>query len=91
MPLTTTKIFDYLNKNELAHQVHIRNDEIIFYHWNRNMTDLIKSVVLHNDKIEQVYYSRNIIPMLYTFMNSGIVNDFTGAEKYVRDKRIYAR
>lgn len=85
--LTVTKIFEYLSKNDLAHQVHIRNDEIVFYHWNRNMTDLVTSVILRENRIEQIYYSRSVVPMLYTFMNSSVENDLDGTEKFIRDKR----
>ena len=83
-----TDLFNYLSKLELAHQVHFRNnDEFVFYHWNRNMTDLEVSVVIKHGKIERVEYNRSVIPRVYLMMNDDFTNDFTEEHKFTRDKR----
>lgn len=86
--MNALEIFKYLNRLHLADQVHVRDgDQMVFYHWNRAMSDLIPSVVIQGDKIEQVYYPRSIVPRLYLIMNDKVENNFTMEEGYIRDKR----
>jgi len=85
--ISLKNIFIYLNKVRLADQIHIRDQEIVIYHWNRSMTDLNPSLIIHAGRIEQIYHPRSIVPKLYLAMNYNIVNDLDGTEGYVRDKR----
>jgi hypothetical protein len=91
MGFKITKIFESLQNKGLAAQVHMYHDETIIYHWNRNMTDLIQAVRVRGNKIEQVYYSRTIMPLAYSLINEEINIDLTGKEAFVRDKRKYAK
>ena len=91
MTFKLSKIFETLQKANLGDQVHLYRDEVIVYHWNRNMTDLVQSVRIRGNKIEQVYYSRSIMPLVYRLINEEIDNDFTGEEPFVRDKRRYVK
>lgn len=85
--ITVKSIFGYLQKSKMADQIHIRDQEIVIYYWNRNMTDLIPAVIIHDSRIEQIYQPRSVVPKLYLYMNIEVVNDLDGTEGYVRDKR----
>ena len=85
--ISLKNIFGYLQKIGLADQIHIRNQEIVIYHWNKAMSDLNPSIVIHAGRIEQIYEPRSVVPKLYLAMNYDIVNDLDGTEGYVRDKR----
>lgn len=88
MALKVTQLFGHLNKIGLADQIHLReNDEIIFYHWNNSMTDLIPSLSIKRGLIERHYYPRSIVPLLYKATNTEIINDLTEEHQFVRDKR----
>ena len=84
-----TELFNTLNRLGLAHQVHLReNEQIVFYHWNRAMSDLVPSVTLQRGKIEKAHYPRTVMPRIYLMMNYDFENDFVLSEhKFVRDKR----
>ena len=85
--ISVKAIFAYLQKVRMADQIHIRNQEIVIYYWNRNMTDLIPSAVIRDNRIEQLYQPRSVVPKLYLYINAEVVNDLDGIEGYVRDKR----
>jgi len=85
------ELYKYLNKIGLCDQIHLRDSEIVFYHWNRNKSDLIPTLSLHGTKIEQIYYSRSVAPLLYVYVNIEIENDLKEEDKFVRDKRINGR
>ena len=88
MKKNMTELFELLNKNKLADQVHFRDgDQVVFYHWNRGMTDLIPSLTLQRGKIEKFHYNRIVMPRIYIMANIDFVNDFTAEHKYTRDKR----
>ena len=88
MQMNMTDLFAILSKLELAHQVHIRDGgQFVFYHWNRNMTDLIPSLTIQNGKIEQFHYNRHVMPRVWLIANYDFINDFTEENKYTRDKR----
>jgi hypothetical protein len=80
-------IYGYLQKTGMADQIHIRNQEIVIYYWNRTLSDLIPAVAIHAGRIEQIYQPRSITPKLYLAMNYEVINDLDGTEGYVRDKR----
>lgn len=84
-----TELFEYLNKIGLAHQVHLRdNTQIVFYHWNKAMSDLLPSVTLQRNKVERLHYPRSTMPRLYIMVNYDFENDFDlSVHKFVRDKR----
>lgn len=83
--MKATEIYSYLNKLGLADQVHLRKDnQIVFYHWNQIMSDLIPSLTVANGRIEKMYYGRTFIPKMYAFTNVEIENDFTD-EQYIRN------
>ena len=84
-----TELFNILNRLGLAHQVHLReNDQIVFYHWNRAMSDLVPSATLQRGKIEKLHYPRSVIPRIYLIVNYDFENDFDlNQHKFVRDKR----
>ena len=90
MGFNLLQIFESLRKLELADQLHIYHDEYIIYHWNRNKTNLIPSLRIKGNKIEQVYYSRYVTPLIYRFINEPIEDNLTGEEGFIRDKRRYA-
>lgn len=86
--MTTSSIFEYLNKLGLADQVHFRNDEqIMFYHWNKAISDLIPSLLIKSNRIEKIYYQRAIMPKIYALANQVFENDLTTDDKFVRDFR----
>lgn len=85
------EIYKHLNKIGLCDQIHLRDNETVFYHWNRNKSDLIPTLSLHGTKIEQIYYSRSVAPLLYAYVNIEIENDLTNEDKFVRDKRTNGR
>ena len=85
------ELYKYLNKIGLCDQIHLRDNETVFYHWNRNKSDLIPTLSLHEKRVEQVYYSRSVAPLLYFYINSDIENDLTSEDKFVRDKRTNGR
>jgi len=88
MEYKMTDLFAILSKLELAHQVHFRDgNQFVFYHWNRNMTDLIPSLTIQNGRIEQLNYNRHIMPRVWVMANYEFINDFTEEHKYTRDKR----
>lgn len=89
LAIKTTQIFGYLNKLGLADQVHFYDgEEIIFYHWNRAISDLILSVSIKNGLIERIDYPRMVIPLIYKMVNTKIENDLNTEEyKFTRDKR----
>jgi len=88
MKKNMTELFELLNKNKLADQVHFRNGEqFVFYHWNRNMTDLVPSLTIQKGKIEQFNYNRHVMPRVWLMANHEFINDFTEEHKYIRDKR----
>ena len=84
-----TELFNILSRLGLAHQVHLReNDQIVFYHWNRAMSDLVPSVTLQRNKIERLHYPRSVMPRVYLIVNYEFENDFDlEKDKFVRDKR----
>ena len=86
--MNTLELFNYLNKLGLADQVHLRSGgEIVYYHWNRGMTDLIPSVTLKDNRIEKLYYARTFMPKVFILANHSFTNNFTEEHKFVRDKR----
>jgi len=88
MKKNMTELFELLNKNKLADQVHFRNGEqVVFYHWNKGMSDLIPSITLQRGKIEKFHYNRLAMPRVYIMANYDFINDFTEENKYIRDKR----
>ena len=88
MKKNMTELFELLNKKKLADQVHFRDgNQIVFYHWNTNMTDLIPSLTIQNGRIEQLNYNRHIMPRVWVMANYEFINDFTEEHKYTRDKR----
>ena len=83
-----TDLFIILNKMKLADQVHFRDgDQVVFYHWNRGMSDLIPSLTIQRNKIEKFHYSRAGMPRIYIMANYEFINDFTEEHKFTRDKR----
>lgn len=74
--LTTMEAYFYLSKKELCHQVHYFNDEIIFYHWNAVGSQLIESLIVKNNKIHKIGYSRDIVPALYQNINAEVIDNF---------------
>lgn len=83
-----TELFEILNKMKLADQVHFRDsNQVVFYHWNRGMTDLVPSLTLQRGKIEKFHYNRTIMPRVYIMANYEFINDFTEEHKFTRDKR----
>lgn len=85
--MKVTEIFNYLNKIGLADQIHLRNNnQIVFYHWNRAMSELIPSLTLQDNRVEKYYYSRSFIPKLYTLGATFIENDLKN-EEFIRDYR----
>lgn len=88
MAFTIKSIFGYLKKYAEADIIHIRENEIVMYKWkNERQTDLVPVLSMHNNLIEQIYYPRSIVPLLYKGINIVIGNDLTGEEPYVRDMR----
>lgn len=89
MALNATQIYVYLNKIGLAHQVHFRDgNELVFYHWNRARSDLIPSLTIRGERIENFNYPRSIIPLAYRAANTRIINDLDPEKHgYVRDMR----
>lgn len=88
MGLKIMQLYVYLNKIGLADQIHLRNQEIIFYHWNSIQSDLIKSLVIRNNLIEQITYPRSIVPLLYRAINTELENDLNIEKfKFIKDKR----
>jgi len=87
-----TELFEILNKMKLADQVHFRDGEqIVFYHWNRGMSDLIPSLTIQKGRIERFHYNRAGMPRIYIMANYDFINDFTEEHKYIRDKRAKTR
>ena len=83
-----TELFELLNKMKLADQVHFRNgDQVVFYHWNRGMTDLVPSLTLQRGRIEKFHYNRSAMPVIYIMANYEFIEDFTEENKYTRNKR----
>ena len=86
--MKTSDIYEYLNKLGLADQVHLRKgDQIVFYHWNKAMSDLIPSIMLQGNRIEKLYYQRSLMPKVYAFANQTFENDLTTSQEFVRDFR----
>lgn len=87
--MTTTEIFKYLNGIGLADQVHYRDgDQIVYYHWNKTMTDLVASLTLEGGRIERIYYPRKVTPKLYLVAARVIEDDFIGQNfDFIRDYR----
>lgn len=84
---TTSEIFRYLNSMGLADQVHYRDGgQIVFYHWNKTMTDLVASLTLENGRIERMYYPRKVMPKIYLISARVIEDNFQG-EDFIRDYR----
>lgn len=85
--MKATEVFDYLKRIKLADQVHFReNGQIVFYHWNIGMTDLVPSLTLENGRIEKIYYPRKVMPWIYIITTNTIENDFT-TQEFLRDYR----
>lgn len=84
-----TELFELLNKRDLAHQVHLRgNEQMVFYHWNRAMSDLVPCLTMQGNRIEKIHYPRTVMPRIYLLVNKEFENDFDlKVHKYVRDKR----
>jgi len=88
MEKNMTELFEMLNKIELADQVHFRdNDQVVFYHWNRGMSDLIPSLTLQKGRIEKFHYNRTAMPIVYKMANYDFIDDFNEGHKYTRNKR----
>lgn len=82
-----TEIFRYLNKLGLADQIHLRvGNQVVFYHWNKGMTDLLPTLTIENNRIEKMYYARKFMPKLYALTHLEITNDLKD-EEFVRDHR----
>lgn len=85
--MKATEIYTYLNKVGLADQVHLRKgNQMVFYHWNRAMTELIPSLTIQDNRIEKMYYARAFMPKIYAFVNLEVENDFTN-QQFLRDYR----
>lgn len=85
--MKVTEIYKYLNKLGLADQVHLRNgNQIVFYHWNKGMTDLEPTLTIENNRIEKMYYARKIMPKMYVLTHLDIENDLAN-EEFIRDYR----
>lgn len=85
--MKATEVFNYLNRKGLADQVHFRGiNQIVFYHWNRGMTDLEPSITIENNRIERLYYPRKVMPLMYMITPQEIENDFED-QQYIRDYR----
>lgn len=84
-----TEFFEILNRLGLADQVHLRDgDQIVFYHWNKAMSDLSPSVTVQRNRIEKLHYPRMVIPRVYMMVNYNFENDFDlEKHRFVRDKR----
>lgn len=88
--MTLIKIYEYLNKNGLCDQIHYWKDreEFVFYHWNKQMSDLIPTVVVKGKQISELKYPRFLMPLVFMFVNSDIENDIDLEEhRFVRVKR----
>lgn len=86
--MKATKIYEYLNKAGFCDQVHLRKgNQIVFYHWNKSVSDLIPSLIVQNGKIEKINYARSLIPQIYSFVGTTIEIDFNKEHKFVRDHR----
>lgn len=86
--MKTTELFAYLNKLGLADQVHFRNNnQIVFYHWNKVMSELLPSLTLQDNQIEKIYYPRSMIPKVYTMVEETFEVDFTDKDGYTRNYR----
>lgn len=85
--MKTTEIFRYLNKIGFADQVHFRDgNQMVFYHWNAQMSDLIPSLTIEGNRIERIYYPRKFMPLIYKITPENIDNDFQD-EGFIRDYR----
>jgi hypothetical protein len=83
--LKMTQIYMYLNKRGLCDEVHKWGEhEYIFYHWNKVKSNLIPSLVVYKDKISEIKYSRDLIPVLFSLINYTIINDLKAEYKFVR-------
>ena len=86
--MTVLDLYEYLNKLDLADQVHIRGiDQIVFYHWNRAKSDLIPSLTLEGKRIEKMFYPRSVMPKIYALANQEFEFNFTDKHEFVRDLR----
>lgn len=86
--MKATELFAQLNRLGLADQAHLRNNnQVVFYHWNRQMSDLLPSLTLQDNKIEKIYYPRSIMPRIYHLINEDFEVDFTKEHGYVRNYR----
>lgn len=82
-----TELYIYLNKLGLADQVHFRNgNQVVFYHWNKTMSELLPSVTIENSRIERLYYGRKFMPRAYILCATEFENDFDG-QGFIRDYR----
>ena len=87
--MKVTELFEVLNKLGFADQVHLRdNHQIVFYHWNKSMSDLVPSLTLQRGKMEKIHYPRSIMPRVYVMIGYDFENDLDPEiHKFMRDKR----